>query len=82
MVNELSSELGSSKQAVSSLRRENSELETKILKLEYENSQLKVTNRSISEKAESVRRDKVDSIRKDRTESVRRDQAESVRREN
>ena len=35
MVNELSSELGSSKQAVSSLRRENSELETKVLKLEY-----------------------------------------------
>lgn len=34
-VNELSSELSASKQTVSSLKRENSELETKIIKLEY-----------------------------------------------
>jgi phage shock protein A len=45
-VNELSGQLKDSNQAVHVLRREKSELETKLLRLEYENSQLKVTNRS------------------------------------
>jgi phage shock protein A len=45
-VNELSGQLKDSNEAVHVLRREKSELETKLLRLEYENSQLKVTNRS------------------------------------
>lgn len=44
-VNELSGQLRSSNDLVSNLKRENSELETKLLKLEYENSQLKVSSR-------------------------------------
>ena len=49
----MSSELSNARQTISSLRRDNSEMETKLLKMEYENSQLKVTNKSIIDKHES-----------------------------
>lgn len=45
-VNELSGQLKDSNETIHILRREKTELETKLLRLEYENSQLKVSKRS------------------------------------
>jgi hypothetical protein len=49
IVNELSNQLDSSKTVITSLRKENNELENKLLKLEYENSQLKIVPSKVIE---------------------------------
>jgi len=53
IVNELSNQLDSSKTVITSLRKENNDLENKLLKLEYENSQLKIVSSKVIEKQSS-----------------------------